>query len=386
MVYITKFQNPQYHQLSIEELLFGEADIHSVIKSNLGNTYTQRHDTTPDRERNAFDVENAIRLLEYYITKYKDLYDAKREELYSTFYIPKKSGGLRRIDAPNDELKAALKEYAEVLKSNFGAKHHTAAFAYVEHRNPLEAVKRHQANESRWFFKSDFSNFFGNTTLDFTMSMLNMIYPFNLIMESRLGQEVLRKFFDLGFLNGGLPQGTPLSPMLTNLIMIPIDHELLNSFRDFNGGHYIYTRYADDILISNRYDFKPKEIENYIRTVLAQFGAPYEIKPQKTRYGSSSGSNWNLGLMLNKDNKITVGYKNIKRFKCMIFNYMTDAVKGVAWSYEDMQQLNGIYSYYKSVEGESLDEIIKHESDTVLAKTGVRIDPISHLRAALGAM
>ena len=86
--------------------------------------------------------------------------------------------------------------------------------------------------------------------------------------------------------------------------MIPIDHRLFN---ELNHHRYVYTRYADDIHISCVQKFDPNKMIGYIRKVLKEFGAPYEIKDEKTHFGNRKGKNFLLGLMLNADNNITVG-------------------------------------------------------------------------------
>ena len=61
---------------------------------------------------------------------------------------------------------------------------------------------------------------------------------------------------------------------------------------------YTYTRYADDILISKTIEFDWQEVVRQVQIILPP---GLNIKSNKTRYGSSNGSNWNLGLMYNKD-------------------------------------------------------------------------------------
>lgn len=234
-----------------------------------------------------------------------------------------------------------------IFEDKMFALYHTAAFAYIKNRNTLDAIKRHQANESKWFEKTDFSDFFGSTTPGFVLDMMSIIFPFSEIMKDAQGKQALEKALDLCFLNGGLPQGTPISPMLTNLMMIPIDHYLYNTLRK---RQFVYTRFADDIQISSKYDFDPRKMVEEIDSVLAKFKAPFKIKPAKTRYGSSSGRNWNLGLMLNKDNHITVGYQAKKRFKAMCSNYIQDRKHGIKWDHQDVLTLNGLKSYYIMVE------------------------------------
>ena len=93
--------------------------------------------------------------------------------------------------------------------------------------------------------------------------------------------------------------------MLTNAVMIPIDHRIFN---DLAHKKYVYTRYSDDIHISCVQKFDDKKMVKYIQDVLKEFGAPWKIKPEKTLFGTNKAcsSNWMLGLNLNKDNIITV--------------------------------------------------------------------------------
>ena len=174
------------------------------------------------------------------------LFEVERKSLYNSFKIPKQSGGLRPIDAPTKPLMEALRQLKAILEIQFRALYHTSAFAYVRGRCTVDSLKRHQQRESRWFVKLDFTNFFGSTTLDFVMSQLSMIFPFSEVMKSDEGKAQLTRAMSLCFLNGGLPQGTPISPLLTNLIMIPIDHQISNTLRDYNKQQFVYTRYADD--------------------------------------------------------------------------------------------------------------------------------------------
>ena len=293
----------------------------------------------------------------------KNGFDIDKVDLPATI-----NAGFRRIDAPNYELKMALSTLKDLLERNFGVLYHTSAFAYIKGRSTLKAMKRHQSNESKWFLKLDFSNFFGNTTLEFVMKMLSMIFPFCEIVKYEDGREALEKALELGFLNGSLPQGTPLSPLLTNIMMIPVDYHVTKALRNFritsNGEEvtqsFVYTRYSDDSLISSKYNFNPKMIENFYVSVLKRFDAPFTINTQKTRYGSSSGRNWNLGTMLNRDNNITVGFRNKRRMKAALHNYALDKKNGKDWELTAVQRLAGKMSYYRMVERETIDYMITH--------------------------
>lgn len=357
MPYITVNQSPCYHQITLEDLLSGNQNV-GLVRTNETNTRTYYTDKDGSQLFDSEKLFAAIIALESFVEKNKALYEVPRQSLYNSFKIPKHSGGLRQIDAPLPPLYDALVELRSILTTYCMASYHTAAFAYVSGRSTVDAVKRHQANNSNWFLKVDFHDFFGSTTKEFTLSTLNHIVPFNLICESPRGEKALSQAIDLCFLNGGLPQGTPISPMLTNLLMIPFDYKLSKALRDFNGQQFIYTRYADDSLISSLRDFDPNAIQNLISDVIKECNAPYTFKREKTRYGSRAGSNWNLGVMLNKDNNITVGHKAKKQFRAMCNNYILDSKNHVTWDKSDVQSLQGIISYYKMIEKEYFENLI----------------------------
>ncbi len=369
MYYITVKQSPQYHQMTLEEL-FSESFLEStLVTPNISNTRTYECETVSPLFLKRVDVGHLINVLIKFNESTEELRKRERKSLYREFYIPKKSGGLRRIDAPNDELMDALRELKRIFENDFGALYHTAAFAYVKNRSTLECIKRHKQNESKWFAKYDLSDFFGSTTKEFTVKMFSMIFPFSEVMRSERGKREFEKAIDLAFLHGGLPQGTPVSPTITNICMIPIDYRLSNLLKDYKHQRYVYTRYADDFQVSSKYDFNFREIENLIIETLREFGADFKLNSKKTRYGSSSGSNWNLGIMLNKEGEITVGYKNKKRFQAMLSSYIMDRKNGIAWSKHDVQILEGYRNYYKMVEGETIDRIVSHISN----KFGVNV-------------
>lgn len=372
--YFTIKQSPVYEQMTLEELLFGENPTVRVINPGLTNTRTYCVNSINPRLAASIDVGAMTARLAKFNRDYRELFEVDRQSLYRTFYIPKKSGGYRRIDAPNDTLMRALRELAKIFSDEFGALYHTSAYAYIPHRSTLDCMKRHQENESKWFFKADAKGFFNNTTELFVFNMFSMIFPFCEIIKTRDGKRELRRALSLGFLNGSLPQGTPLSPMITNIMMIPIDHKLANTLRDYNGQRFIYTRYADDIQISSRYTFSMRDIESLIRQVLALFNAPFTLNDDKTRYGSSSGHNFNLGLMLNKDNQLTIGYKRKREFRAALGSYIKDKKNGIEWELGDVMVLNGQRAYYLMVEKEPIQGMINAMNE----KYNVNVERMIH--------
>lgn len=346
------------YQLTFEDILNGvNADIF-VPKKDTFDTKTWLYKTIPSKLVDKVYIPEMISELQRFNVKYKELIDIENKAtLYDSFKIPKRSGGLRPIDAPKEPLMMALRELKYIFEMKLYASHHTTAFAYVKGRSTIDAVKRHQHNNSRWFLKLDAHNFFGSTTPQFVIKMLEMIFPFSEILKREDGRIALVTALSLCFLNGGLPQGTPISPTLTNVMMIPVDHTIAKAMRE-NTPHLCYTRYADDMLISSDLSFCWSEVQRQVVDIFKQFEAPFNLNQEKTRYGSSAGRNWNLGVMLNKDNQITIGHQKKKQFKAMLFSLMNDHQNGIAWSLSDIQALNGNISYYKMVEKESIEAII----------------------------
>lgn len=362
MTYVTVKQHRLPKQINWEDILFGSVDKFDFAnqKSFCTGTVTRVFDVVPDKILQSVDVEKMIRDLEQFNADNKTMFEKDRESLYRHFKIPKKTGGLRPIDAPCDELQAQLERLAKMLTDEFGILYHTAAFAYIKNRSIVDCVHKHQKNESNWFLKTDFSGFFPHTTLEYTMKMLAMVFPTSEICKTERGWKALERALSLGFLNNGLPQGTKLSPCLTNCIMIPIDHALFNALAHRK---IIYTRYADDMHISAQEKFPYKEIVEVIRETLKQFGAPYELKDEKTHFGSRKGKNWMLGLMLNGENNITVGFRQKKYFKAMLNNFVLDTINNKPWDIVDVMSFRGTISYYMMVEPEYFKSVIGHMNE-----------------------
>lgn len=361
LVYLTSPQSLRYEQINLFDLLAGKVDV-KVVPNTLTGTRTIKTPNPSKYYEQGFIDTVGFELL-VYNNRWAHLKEADRNSLYEQFFIPKKTGGLRKINKPMPDMSTALIDLREILARALPWNYHTSAYAYVSGRKTLDAVKRHAANNSKWFLKLDMKDFFGNTTKEFVLSMFNLIAPFNLICETPDYKEALGDALDLAFLNGGLPQGSPLSPMLTNIVMIPFDYELNRALEDV--GVYTYTRYADDLIISCQHEFDAKKIIQVVKDVIAKLNAPYSLKEEKTKYGSSAGNNWILGLMLNRDGGITVGHKNKKRFRAVCNSFLVDESK---FGLEELQYLTGLLSYYESIEPSYFDELInkineKHNID-----------------------
>lgn len=287
------------------------------------------------------------------LTEPCDINNVNKE--YHIFQIAKKTDPkkTRQIEAPNSDLKLFQRRFLDFLKVDLKALTHEAAFAYVEGRTTYNALEKHQENESKWFLKVDFSNFFPSFDEFYIQRMLSTVYPFGKVMQEQPG--VLEHYIKYCLLDGRLPQGAPTSPALSNYCMIPFDQQLTEELNSFEGDHYVYTRYADDLIISCKVKFDPIKIVDLIGDILIKLVSPLQINHNKTRFGSSSGRNWNLGLMLNKDNNITIGYRQKHKLKAKINNLLRNSTE---ITIQEAMELQGLLAHYRTIEKETIDSII----------------------------
>lgn len=345
----------------IDELFAGNTEVElpevsAKIFSKKVTVYIDNLTEQSDIHTNVVTYEQLLCVL----AKVRDIHrqHPEPEQEYINFKIPKKTHGFREISAPKPALKRDLKIISNLLSNYLQIEAHDSAWAYTPGRDVVGAMQEHTNNNSRWYLKLDLHNFFGSCSPEFIKEQLLKLYPFAYFEETypEVVNEILDKIIFLACKDGGLPQGTPLSPLLTNLIMTEFDYNINKLFYKLskrNEGQlftqkYIYTRYADDIIISARNKFDYKYLVEQIKQLID--GTPLELNVEKTRFGSASGRNWNLGLMCNKDYKITVGYKRKQHLKSIVNNYIKDKEAGTTWNLEDLYWLQGQFSWLKNVE------------------------------------
>ena len=355
MPYVVVKQTVKDVQISWDDILAGKVMEYPDPGKRITGTVTRLVHVCPKKMDK--DIDHLVSLLQKYAQINQSLYEVDRHALYHRFYIPKAHGGKREINEPCPELMSALNQLRYLLERACGALYHTSAFAYIPGRCTRDMDMKHALNESNWFLKTDFKNFFPSINLNFTMHMLSHIYPFSSIVITEQGRSALEKALSLAFLDDGLPQGSPVSPCISNLVMIPIDYELFNFF---SKKRFIYTRYADDITVSCKQAFDAKSAVQVIRNVLSKQCAPFGLNEEKTKYVSNKGSNWMLGLMINKDHQVTVGHKRKKYLKASLCNFIKDIKNGKPWMPEDATELQGQLAYYRMVEKPYMDYVVGH--------------------------
>ena len=155
---------------------------------------------------------------------------------YREFTIPKRNGGERRIFAPEEPLKAVQRR---VLRGVLGQlKAHDAANGFEAGKSILSNAVGHVRKAV--IVRMDVKEFFASTTKQ------RVAEYFRAIGWDDDAADLLVK---LCTHKGGLPQGAPTSPRLSNLVNWRLDERLIRMAEAVAPGA-AYTRYADDITFS----------------------------------------------------------------------------------------------------------------------------------------
>lgn len=341
-MYLTILTKPQHKQYTFEDLL---KDPYASLEAV--PTMPQKKVTVEISEEYGRELYNK-RYRGLYLPNMEWTDSIVTEEHYTHYEIPKKSGnGKRPIDAPSDILKSAQEVYKNFIATNLNVLNHKAAHAYTVNRSVATNAEVHKNNNSKWFLKLDLSNFFNSINGEWLKKMLLQVYPFKFIPE-----EELNRIVRLSLLNGVLPQGSKLSPTLTNIIMVPIDHEITETLHNYNKHHYVYTRYADDISISCKEKFDPNEIYKVVEDIFNKWEVPFSMNKSKTRFTSANGANYHCGININynkeKDTtQLSLGHEKNNKFRAMINSF---CLSGDEWDIKDIQKMLGLISYFKSIE------------------------------------
>jgi group II intron reverse transcriptase/maturase len=162
-------------------------------------------------------------------------------------FVAKLTGGKRRLGIPAIRDRVVEQAMRLVLEPVVSTGFAPVSFAYCSHRGVHQAIDRllQQRREGNsWILESDVQNFFDTIRHPVLLGLLHglaidevlvgLVADF-LVAGSRLGG----RWFSS---RRGVPQGSPLSPMLANLYLTPFDHALVKQ-------NYELIRYADDLVI-----------------------------------------------------------------------------------------------------------------------------------------
>ena len=181
-------------------------------------------------------------------------WEAIREELFSGMYvpnavrkveIPKPGGkGVRTLGIPTTLDRLIQQALLQVMQPLFDPTFSDHSFGFRPGRSAhqaLDRAKAHIAAGHRWVVDMDLEKFFDRVNHDVRMSRLARR------IEDKRILRLVRRYLQAGMMAGGIvsprsegtPQGGPLSPLLSNVLLDELDKELERR------GHR-FVRYADD--------------------------------------------------------------------------------------------------------------------------------------------
>lgn len=221
---------------------------------------------------------------------------------YRRFTITKRSGGRRELAEPLP----SLKEIQRWIAKNILSQCESSKFAkgFVEGQSIRSNARFHRAQPT--LVCLNIKDFFPSTGYKLVR---------NCYQELGYSRSVVELLTKLSLLDGGLPQGAPTSPALSNLILARFD-EIVGSFAVSRG--WRYTRYVDDLCFSG--EVKVSEVIRFVRESLATEG--YRLNAKKTRVMSPGNRQIVTGIIVNKSlNAPREIRRQIRQFAYFISKY-----------------------------------------------------------------
>lgn len=186
---------------------------------------------------------------------------------YKEVVIPKRrGGGLRRLLVPDASTKALQRRILRRVLGRLRA--HECACGFERGRSIVDNARPHVGRAV--VVRLDVVDFFPSTTA------ARVEAYFRRVGWNAASARLLARFTTH---DGGLPQGAPTSPRLSNLVNVLLDAQLQ---RVAGKRHGFYTRYADDIAFSFPKDY-PKKVRGAIQTArkrLRAFGYRLHGRPK----------------------------------------------------------------------------------------------------------
>ncbi len=288
---------------------------------------------------------------------------------YHTFKVQKRSGGYRRISSPDEKLKWVqwklnnyiLKRY-EFLDCQYG---------FIKGKSIVDNARVHKKRD--YILNIDLKNFFPSIHFGRVRGIF-MTKPFC------LPSEVATILAKIACYHNELPQGSPCSPTISNIVCYMLDKRMLKLSQEY---HFSYTRYADDITISSDTPF-PKEIvvrtdDNIVlvgkklRSLIEHQG--FAINETKTNYSFRKERKEVTGLIVNQ--KVNVKKVYVKGLRALLHRASKEGLRDAAVYYFHLQKENRftynrknlIYHIRNVIEGKlNFIAMVKGKKDFVYQK------------------
>jgi RNA-directed DNA polymerase len=227
--------------------------------------------------------------------------------------IPKPGGGMRQLGIPTAMDRLIQQALNQVMSPVFDPGFSQSSYGFRPGRSAHEAVRKareHVANGRRWVVDMDLEKFFDRVNHDVLMARVA-----RKVKDKRvLG--LIRRYLQAGMMQEGVatqrtegtPQGGPLSPLLSNILLDDLDKELEKR------GH-AFCRYADDCNIYVR----SKEAGERVMISLTTF-LERKLKLKVNAAKSAVDRPWNrkfLGysMTFHYEPKLKVAEASVKRLK-----------------------------------------------------------------------
>lgn len=231
-------------------------------------------------------------------------YLSKRDDRYIHFEIPKKSGGTRNISSPDRFLKKIQRRIAFALEVFFAPK--PAANGFVTGRSIVTNAKSHIGK--KYVYNIDIKDFFPTVHYGRIKAVLQL-------PPIKASAEMAHLIAHLSCYKGVLPQGSPLSPIMTNIVCQSLDYHLVKLAKNHK---CYYSRYADDITFSaNKNIFINEKFLEQLNTLIPKQG--FIINDKKTRLQKHTQRQEVTGIIVNQKPNLKRDY--IKKVRAMLHNW-----------------------------------------------------------------
>jgi retron-type reverse transcriptase len=205
---------------------------------------------------------------------------AQTSRHYREFRVPKARGGERRLMSPQGTLRRVQGWILHRMLNR--CEPHQAAQAFARGRSIATNARVHE--HRRVVVSLDLEEFFPSVRVAAVRRVFEQLgYPYS----------VASLLASLCTVDGGLPQGAPTSPALSNMVNVRLDRRFtaLGARLGFS-----YTRYADDLVMSSDDERLPALLA-FFREVIQSEG--YRVNEAKTRVMRSGTAQEVTGLVTN---------------------------------------------------------------------------------------
>ncbi|MDX2107960.1 MAG: reverse transcriptase family protein [Candidatus Melainabacteria bacterium] len=222
--------------------------------------------------------------------------------LYTTYDIPKRSGGTRTISVPDKNLKSVQRALLDIIFHRFEMPDHV--HGCVKGRSIATNAKGH--TNQTLVINIDLKNFFG--TIKYAQVVEIFKNHFNFDDQS---SEIFARLTTYG---DCLPQGAPTSPTLANIAALKLDTAILDICKEnLAPGTFHYSRYVDDISVSGG-----RELGLLIHAFYQSiFDLGFKANTKKLRIQRQSDRQKVTGITVNK--KLNPSKKLVRKVRQQIY-------------------------------------------------------------------